>query len=328
MQAPPDARLEAAPLVSVCVPTFNRAGYLRACLDSVRAQTWSPIEIVVSDNCSTDGTREMLRDMHDVRVLLQESNVGMVGNWNAVLGRAQGEYAVLLSDDDVLAPDFVATLVAALRDTAAEFAWSPVTIIDSEGRPCGTSPAGPRIESGRSFVDATLAERRVLYPSAIVFRRAAFREIGGFVDIGNLTDVAFRIALAERRPDARIACHPVPLVSYRIHASALTGDPVRRIEGALNFTAWLVERYGRQTRVGRLALLNLLQLRAKGVALPATISSLVEAPARGWFGLRLRWLAHASRPARALVLAAFPLLTLQLLSRVVNHRIFHKRVVS
>jgi glycosyltransferase involved in cell wall biosynthesis len=313
------------PLVSVCVPTFNRADYLCQCLASVRAQSYRCIEVVVSDNCSTDGTRAMLAAMPDLAVVLQERNLGMVGNWNAVVGRARGELVVVLSDDDILLPTFIEAMVQALRDPEVEFAWCPVVIIDHEGKARGTTAAGPSSESGRSFVAATLAQRRMPYPSAIAFRREAVSEIGGFADIGNQADVAFRIALAERRRASRVVCHPLALVEYRVHAASLSDDRLRRIDGRLNFLVWLIDRYGPGSRAGRMALVDLLQMRAQGVAIFARAQQCLDRPGGGWFGARFTMLARGARVRRAVVLAAFPLLALSLITLHASNRLFRKR---
>lgn len=321
------SKIESRPLVSLCIPTFNRMEYLRLCLDSVKAQTYAHIEILVSDNCSTDATRQMLAEMEGLVLNLQPTNVGMVGNWNSLLQRAQGEYCVLLSDDDILLPTFVETLVAYLDDSAVEFAYSSVTIIDGAGREVGASPIAPLRETGLEFVDATLAQKRVPYPSAILFRRESARTAGFFSEMGNQTDVAFRISLAELKPDAEVICHPQPLVKYRVHASSLTDNPSKRLEGRVNFQRWVVDRYSCGSRYRQLALFDLLNLQAKGVDLPHDIRRL-HTNEGGWFTRRARPFADGTSRSRTLLFLLFPLLTTQHLLRLINNRTFHKRYAS
>lgn len=319
------ASSDEGPLVSLCIPTFNRMEYLRDCIESICAQSYRPIEIIVSDNLSSDGTRAMLAEMDNLVVNLQKSNVGMVGNWNSAIELATGKYCVLLSDDDVLLPTFVETTVALMENPAVEFAYTAVTIINGAGAAIGTSPSAPLEESGISFVQATLSSQRVPYPSAILFRRAAAQEIGLFVDIGNQTDVAFRIALAERRPGSRVAFHLQPLVKYRIHANSLTDNPAKRIEGRVNLQRWIARRYGRDRMHGRLALFDLLNLRTKGVSLPRDVVDLLAASHVGWFSRRLRLLSMRARLSRHILFSMFPLLSLRHLQRLINNRIFHNR---
>ena len=97
------------PLVTVAIPTRNRASLLRASLASALAQTYANIEVLVSDNASTDDTPAMLKSFDDprLRVLISSENVGLVGNWNKCVREAAGTYFVILSDDNTLEPTFV-----------------------------------------------------------------------------------------------------------------------------------------------------------------------------------------------------------------------------
>ncbi len=94
------------PKVSVLIPTYNREGYLDAAITSALAQTYSPVEVVVSDNASTDRTAEVVgRHLGDprLRYYRNDRNIGMVGNWRkAVHEYLTGDYFLILSDDDFL----------------------------------------------------------------------------------------------------------------------------------------------------------------------------------------------------------------------------------
>jgi len=107
------------PTVSVAIPTYNRAEKLRRAVGSALAQTHEELEVVVSDNASTDGTAELLGELavadERVRAVRQPVNRGMVANLQAVARLAEGEHVMLLSDDDWLAPRCVEETLQALR---------------------------------------------------------------------------------------------------------------------------------------------------------------------------------------------------------------------
>lgn len=107
-----------APLVSVGIPTYNRAERLRGAVESVLAQDHPAIEVVISDNASTDGTEALGRSLAAadprVRYLRNEVNVGPTANFNLVRAASRGEYLLWLGDDDRLSPDYVSACVAAL----------------------------------------------------------------------------------------------------------------------------------------------------------------------------------------------------------------------
>ena len=82
------------PLISVLIPSYNYARFIQKSIDSVLAQTYENIEVVVTDNCSTDDTMTVLRtryaDDSRVRVFENEENIGLVRNFNRALTHARG----------------------------------------------------------------------------------------------------------------------------------------------------------------------------------------------------------------------------------------------
>jgi hypothetical protein len=109
----------AEPLVSVCLPTFNGAEHLSACLERVLAQTVNDLEILVVDDASTDRTHEIaaaaaLADPR-VRVERNRSNLGLVPNWNRCLALARGQWVKFVFQDDLLELDCVDHLLRAAR---------------------------------------------------------------------------------------------------------------------------------------------------------------------------------------------------------------------
>ena len=103
------------PRVSVVVPAFQNAPYIRATVASVLAQTYPDFELVVADHSSTDGTWEILQEFTTdprVRLLRTPAGGGAVRNWNRVTEEARGELVKLVCGDDLLAPEALARQVA------------------------------------------------------------------------------------------------------------------------------------------------------------------------------------------------------------------------
>ncbi|HEY9005598.1 MAG TPA: glycosyltransferase family 2 protein [Ohtaekwangia sp.] len=98
-----------APLLSICIPTYNRSAYLKKCIRSVISYPGNDIEIIISDNASTDNTPEVVGDFHDKRIVYSRNpeNVGPVANFYKILKAASGDYIFLLTDDDFLFPDSI-----------------------------------------------------------------------------------------------------------------------------------------------------------------------------------------------------------------------------
>lgn len=126
------------PRVTIGVPVFNGEFLLPATLDSLLNQTFTDFEIVISDNASTDRTKEICQAYaaRDPRIRYDRSDVnrGAAWNHNHVFDLARGEYFKWNSADDLCAPEFLTRCVAALdQDSEAIMACSNVLIIDEQG---------------------------------------------------------------------------------------------------------------------------------------------------------------------------------------------------
>jgi glycosyltransferase involved in cell wall biosynthesis len=120
------------PLVSIVIPVFNRCELISDCIESALAQTYSNIEIIVSDNCSIDGTQAIVNryalDDPRVRLIENSENIGPVRNWLRGLQFASGTYCRLLFSDDLLHPTAVEKQVVAMFDSFSEAALSSVIV--------------------------------------------------------------------------------------------------------------------------------------------------------------------------------------------------------
>ena len=107
---------ETSPLVSICIPTYNGEAYIEACLNSALAQTYTNIEIVVSDDDSTDNTLEIIRAIQadtDIPIKIYHHQPTVIGaNWNNSVKHSEGQYIKFLFQDDLLQPGCVSEMMA------------------------------------------------------------------------------------------------------------------------------------------------------------------------------------------------------------------------
>lgn len=103
-----------SPRVSICIPTYNRAGMVGCAIASALAQTYQDIEVVVVDNASTDNIEEVVASFKDprLRFVKNKENLGLFGNFNRCIEVARGEFLHILHSDDYIDPDFTETCVA------------------------------------------------------------------------------------------------------------------------------------------------------------------------------------------------------------------------
>ena len=103
-------------LFSVIIPNWNGIQHLPTCLEALRHQTYTPVEVIVADNASVDGSRELLANQYpEVVVVALPDNRGFTGACNAGLKAAHGSYVALLNNDTEVEPTWIAEVVAAFE---------------------------------------------------------------------------------------------------------------------------------------------------------------------------------------------------------------------
>ena len=105
------------PLITIGIPTYNRASLVKNCVANALAQSYQNIEVLVSDNASTDDTLAILKSVNDerLRVLVSPENIGAVKNFAKCVREARGDYLVLVSDDNILDPAFLEKCVRLIK---------------------------------------------------------------------------------------------------------------------------------------------------------------------------------------------------------------------
>lgn len=111
------------PLVSVIIPTYNRANTVAHSINSALAQTYKNIEIIVVDDGSVDNTSEVLKNYHNITIVHKE-NGGQASARNAGLKRANGEFIASLDSDDIWYPDFLERCVQKLVSDNLDFVFA------------------------------------------------------------------------------------------------------------------------------------------------------------------------------------------------------------
>ena len=246
------------PFVSICVPTYNGAAYLREALESAVGQTFHDIEILVVDGGSTDDTVAIARSFDDarVRVVATEQNDGMVVNWNRTIELARGRYVKFLFQDDLLAPTCVEQMVAVFaRNPSVGLVFSPRDILVEAPNDAYTRNwlehnrdvhrhlrALRECNDGRSMVMSQANDgfrsNRIGEPSCVMVDREQFERVGLFnLHMQQLVDVEmwYRVLYGADAGfvDERLA-------SFRVHASAATASNLDTGSGWID-PLWIVE---------------------------------------------------------------------------------------
>ena len=177
-------------LVSVIIPNYRHAPYLRERIDSVLAQDYDAFEVIILDDCSPDDSRQIIESYRNhprvSHIVLNEHNSGSTfAQWNKGFALAQGEYIWIAESDDVAAPTLLSTLVKGLQQhPEASVAYCHSRLIDADGRLLSEqnarnpSPEGKvSVHRSQHFLRYLLLFNYIYNASMAVFRRKALQQV-------------------------------------------------------------------------------------------------------------------------------------------------------
>jgi glycosyltransferase involved in cell wall biosynthesis len=219
--------------ISIIITSYNQKEYLRQAIESVLAQTLRPYEIIVADDCSSDGSVEMIRGYEArypgwVKGIYHPQNLGISANRNSAVAIAAGDLMAVLDGDDRYLPQNLASQVEALQTIPqAQCAYSNLYRIDSLGNRLDIRDKQPR-PSGDILVYVACAQmgllRSMLLPVVLA------RQVGMFN--ANFPKYDGYILHLQAARQARFAYVFEPLAEYRIHpgGDSHTFSPVKRLD--------------------------------------------------------------------------------------------------
>lgn len=306
-------------LVSICIPAYNAERFIAETLKSALAQDYPHTEIMVSDDASTDATVKIVQQYasQGVRLLRQGKTLGMHANWNAVIRASAGKYAVKLDADDLLAPDYVSSLVAVMEaHPRVTFAHCACRLMDVDGNFIGyeRSIHGSFLRPGlKEWPRYVFGSRAV---NIVMLRRAAYDAVGGYDErfsySGDWKMHRDLLRLGE------VFYHDGLLASYRVHAVGKNNLALLGAKEGLLHLADMEENWppavpgkARLLRRARRCLARSLVLAAARVP-PAEAQEVMNyLPQYGEFA-EVRLLRHMLTPGGRVILGLYQRLALQL----------------
>ncbi|MFO1431436.1 MAG: glycosyltransferase family 2 protein [Candidatus Competibacteraceae bacterium] len=222
--------------VTIGIPTFNRSRLAVRAIGSALAQNYPDLEVIVSDNASSDDTIERINEIRNSRLVFfrQQPSLGMIANLDFCLRHATGEFFLLLGDDDVLLPGAIEKLVepfyhppAGVKPETIGLVWCPCCITDADGAQLWTTDAGPEVESPVSLLVAMFGGKRGPRLSSILVRTADAIAVGGYrQQHGALCDLGNWGQATLLRDHVVGLAHP--LVQYTQHSGSTTSQAAMR----------------------------------------------------------------------------------------------------
>jgi glycosyltransferase involved in cell wall biosynthesis len=210
-------------MISVVMPAYNAVKYIRPAVDSILKQDIPVPDLVVVDDGSTDGTREVLQEyahLNPTVRLIQTPHGGGSRALNTGIEAARHEWVAVMHADDIAAPQRLRRQLASAEQHPEVVVWGTHGYhINGEGRVLGACRYGPRSVAEFHAMWNAGADILVLHPTAML-RRDVVRRVGGYDPcFTNSEDFDLFMRMAHHGPVVTI---PEPLLQYRIHANTNT----------------------------------------------------------------------------------------------------------
>lgn len=223
--------INSKPLVSVVIPNYNHAPFLKDRIESVLNQTYQHIEVIILDDCSSDYSKDIIdKYMYNPKVshiIFNEKNSGSTfKQWHKGFELAKGEYIWIAESDDVAHPDFLSKLLTAIDgDKEVVLAASGITLIDEQGNITGhqsisKSKYTRKYNKGAFIKENMLLGNHLLNASSAIFRRDVLPLISNkYTRLKASGDYMFWIEIANC---GKVVEHPGCLDYFRRSSSTVT----------------------------------------------------------------------------------------------------------
>jgi glycosyltransferase involved in cell wall biosynthesis len=211
------------PLVSVVIPAFNAERFLGEAIESVRAQTYGPLETIVVDDGSTDGTVAVAGNYSGV-IVIEQANAGPSAARNRGFAASRGDFIAFQDSDDLMTPDKLEVQAGVLIDKPeVGCVLAEQELLVEPGAEMPFWVEGSRVQTVMPPRPPELEGEPLVHPMSMVVRREAFELVGGF-DESMRSAEDFDWMLRASEEGVEIARLADVLLRRRVHPDSLTQD--------------------------------------------------------------------------------------------------------
>ena len=214
-------------LVSVIIPCYNHGKYLLQAIESIWAQDYPAVEIVVVDDGSEDNTKEIAENAEGI-VYVYQQNKGLSAARNLGIENAKGEFLVFLDADDWLLPKALSTNSAFLvqNPTLAFVSGAHDKVYEKEGR-----TQAETWEVTQNHYLQLLQSNYIGMHATVMFRRWVFQEFRYDTSLNSCEDYDLYLNVSRKYP---VLHHTTRIAAYRLHTSNMSGDIVNMLDRVLH----------------------------------------------------------------------------------------------
>ncbi len=234
-------------MVSIILPNYNYEQYLDQRIESILNQTYTDFELLILDDCSTDGSKSVIESFKDerIRVYYNETNTGSpFPQWDKGIQLSKGEYIWIAEADDYCSDTMLEELLNKAEASKSAICFAESIVVDGKGEEkglwCDMNVKGPNKSifnsdfeiNGKEFIEKNLIfENAIPNASAVLFKKKIYQDVGG-VDkhIPNCADWLLWIKMLSK---GNVAYISKPLNAFRRHGSSVINS-IKRGEGNEN----------------------------------------------------------------------------------------------
>lgn len=231
------------PLVSIIIPAYNVAQFIRETLDSVFAQTFKDYEVIIVNDGSPDTTEleRALEPYIERIVYLKQENSGAGAARNRALHVARGEFVAFLDADDIWLPDYLSEQIRFIRGGDYDLVYADAALFGNSSL-AGRTFMEIAPSNGEVTFQSLISGRCNVITSGVVARRELIFEVGLFDEqLRNSQDFELWVRLV--RHGARAAYQRKVLLRYRYHEDSLSGDALNQIKRELRVLGKIESTY-------------------------------------------------------------------------------------
>jgi glycosyltransferase involved in cell wall biosynthesis len=228
---------------SIILPVRNGGEYLKECVNSILRQRRNDFNLIILDNCSTDGTTQWVRTLNDPRIVLMESPAPLTieQSWHRIVTVPKNDFISLIGHDDILHENYLTVMDSLIsRFPEASLYQCHFNYIDEKGRPVRDCKPMMEKETGSDFLKSVLTNSIDIMGTGFMMRSRDYDALGGIPDYPNLLFADFELWFRLTAKSVKITS-PEQGFSFRIHQSTTSSSPDIKMQTAFDrFISYLV----------------------------------------------------------------------------------------
>jgi glycosyltransferase involved in cell wall biosynthesis len=219
---------------SIILPVRNGGEYVKQCVNSILSQTIPEFDLLVLDNCSTDGSAEWIKSLNDHRIKLFPAShpLTIEENWARIKDVQKNEFITLIGHDDLLHPGYLKTMDALIKKHPdASLYQTHFSFIDADGKEIRKCLPMDEVQTGSEFLSSILSNTIDIMGTGFMMRAKDHDLVGGIPDYPNLLFADFTLWMQLTNKNYKATSFE-ECFAFRRHLSTTTSSPDTKMQQA------------------------------------------------------------------------------------------------